>query len=79
MKSIIMGFWRLAVALGILRSLFITKVPGTARGAGFVTPGRFLIYAPRTTLLPQLRRGFFPSRHGFAFNPRRFMMTSLIG
>lgn len=48
MKSTIMGFWQLAVALGNLLVMFITKVLGTAGGEGSVTSGRFLIYAGLT-------------------------------
>lgn len=48
MKSTIMGFWNLTVALGNLLVMFITKVLGTASGEGSVTPGRFLMYAGLT-------------------------------
>lgn len=51
MKSTIMGFWQLAVALGNLLVMFITKVLGTASGEGSVTPRRFLMYAGLTFLV----------------------------
>jgi POT family proton-dependent oligopeptide transporter len=48
MKSTIMGFWNLTVALGNLLVMGITKALGSARGDDSVTPGRFLLYATLT-------------------------------
>jgi POT family proton-dependent oligopeptide transporter len=48
MKSTIMGFWNLAVALGNLVVMGITKVLATGDGHGSVTPGRFMLYAGMT-------------------------------
>jgi POT family proton-dependent oligopeptide transporter len=48
MKSTIMGFWYLAVALGNLLVMGITKVFGAESGDASVTPGRFLLYAGLT-------------------------------
>ena len=48
MKSTIMGFWNLSVALGNLVVMGITKVLATAAGDASVTPGRFMLYAGMT-------------------------------
>ena len=48
MKSTIMAFWNLSVALGNLVVMAITKVLATASGHGSVTPGRFMLYAGMT-------------------------------
>jgi POT family proton-dependent oligopeptide transporter len=48
MKSTIMGFWNLSVAMGNLLVMGITKVLATDSGAGSVTPGRFVLYAGLT-------------------------------
>lgn len=48
MKSTIMGFWNLSVALGNLVVMGITKVLTTAGGDASVTPGRFMLYAAMT-------------------------------
>ncbi|KAB2646913.1 MAG: POT family MFS transporter [Verrucomicrobia bacterium] len=48
MKSTIMGFWNLSVALGNLVVMGITKVLATADGHGSVTPERFMLYAGMT-------------------------------
>ena len=48
MKSTIMGFWYLAVAMGNFLVMGITKVFGAASGDASVTPGRFLFYAGLT-------------------------------
>ncbi len=48
MKSTIMGFWNLSVALGNLVVMGITKVLTTSAGDASVTPGRFLLYAGMT-------------------------------
>jgi POT family proton-dependent oligopeptide transporter len=48
MKSTIMGFWNLTVALGNLIVIFITTALGGGHGEGSVTPGRFMLYAGMT-------------------------------
>jgi len=48
MKSTIMGFWNLTVALGNLLVMGVTKVLGGGHGEGSVTPGRFLLYGAMT-------------------------------
>lgn len=48
MKSTIMGFWNLSVALGNLVVMGITKVLATGHGDESVTPQRFMIYAGMT-------------------------------
>jgi len=48
MKSTIMGFWNLTVALGNLLVMGITKALGTAAGDASVTPQRFMLYAVMT-------------------------------
>ncbi len=48
MKSTIMAFWNLSVALGNLVVMAISKVLATASGHGSVTPGRFMLYAGMT-------------------------------
>lgn len=48
MKSTIMGFWNLSVALGNLVVMGITKVLTTTDGHGSVSPGRFMLYAGMT-------------------------------
>ncbi len=48
MKSTIMGFWNLTVALGNLIVMGVTEVLGGGHGEGSVTPGRFLLFAGLT-------------------------------
>src|SRR5262249_36988331 len=48
MKSTIMGFWYLTIALGNLLVLVITSVLGGGHGEGSVTPQRFMLYAGMT-------------------------------
>jgi POT family proton-dependent oligopeptide transporter len=48
MKSTIMGFWYLAVALGNFLVMGITAVFGAESGDASVTPGRFMLYAGLT-------------------------------
>lgn len=45
MKSTIMGFWNLTVAMGNLVVMVITSALGGPGGASSVTPGRFMLYA----------------------------------
>lgn len=57
MKSIIMGFWSLTVAVGNLFVSVLTKVlsePGQAASAGAVTTERFLLYALMTAVVAVL-------------------------
>jgi POT family proton-dependent oligopeptide transporter len=49
MKSTIMGFWNLTVALGNLIVIFITTALGGGHGEGSVTAGRFMLYAGMTS------------------------------
>jgi POT family proton-dependent oligopeptide transporter len=48
MKSTIMGFWNLTVAIGNLLVMAITRMLESEDGKGSVTPGRFLMYAGLT-------------------------------
>ena len=48
MKSTIMGFWNLSVAMGNLVVMAITKALGTTKGDSSVTPERFMLYAGMT-------------------------------
>jgi POT family proton-dependent oligopeptide transporter len=48
MKSTIMGFWNLSVAMGNLLVMAVTKILATNTGDASVTPGRFMLYAGMT-------------------------------
>jgi POT family proton-dependent oligopeptide transporter len=51
MKSTIMGFWNLTVAVGNLLVMGITGFLGNGHGDSAVSPGRFMLYAGLTVVV----------------------------